>query len=176
MKSKTFALALLILWPLALSAAPDPNTGHFKNLSVTGTASANELVVTNGLTLGGVRVLATNLFATQFGITMGDGVNVISTGAKGYARIPRDLTVTGWSIAASPSGSVVIDTFLTNSAAFPPVNTSIWAGAPPTLSGNVTNSATGLSINTSQGDWIGYTVNSAATVTRVYLTIYGHIR
>lgn len=86
MKSKTFSLALLILWPMALSAAPDPNTGHFKNLSVTGTASVNEVVVTNGFTWNGVRKTNwTDAFgANLMALSTNNGVNLTNLSAAAF--------------------------------------------------------------------------------------------
>jgi len=109
----------------------------------------------------------------QFGLTVGDGINVISTGSKGYARIPINLTVNGWALAGNvTNSSIAVDIYRTNSTSFPPTQ-SIWSGAPPTLTLTNVAGASGLSIQLSAGDWIAYQITAATNCSRVYLAIYG---
>lgn len=113
----------------------------------------------------------------SFGITIDGGGSAITTGQKGYVTIPYDMTITGWDILADQSGSIVIDVWKDTYANFPPiVGDSIAGTEKPTLSSAQKNQDTSLSTWTtsvSQGDIIGFNVDSAATVTRVTLVIYG---
>lgn len=113
----------------------------------------------------------------SFGITIDGGGSAITTGQKGYVSVPYGMTITGWDIFADQSGSIVVDVWKDTYANFPPIAGDSIAGTEkPTLSSAQKNQDTSLSTWTTTvtaGDVIGFNVDSAATVTRVTVIIYG---
>jgi hypothetical protein len=111
----------------------------------------------------------------SFGVTVDGAGSTITTGNKGYAIIPYDGTITGWSVIADQSGSCVIDVWKTSSGNIPTVLNTITGTEKPTLSSQQINSdltLTSWTTNVSVGDVIGFNVDSVSTITRVNLTIY----
>ncbi len=110
--------------------------------------------------------------------TIDGGGSAITTGGKAWVRVPYDMTITGWDITADQSGSIVIDVYKDTYANFPPDSSDSIAGTEkPTLSSAQKNQDTSLSswtTSVSAGDYIKINVDSASTVTKVYLTIYGY--
>lgn len=104
-------------------------------------------------------------------VTIGDGVNVISTGYAGDITVPFTGTITDWDELADAAGDIVIDSWM--NATHPPVVADTMWGTKPTLAGAIQNSATGLSIAVTQGHKIRFNVDSAATVKQVTLTFLG---
>lgn len=111
-----------------------------------------------------------------FGISISGGGSAITPGAKGYVTIPYNGIVTGWSLLADVSGSIVIDLWKDTYANYPPtVVDTITGTEKPTLSDTIKNQDLALTTwNTSitAGDVIVFNVDSATTVTSVNLTIY----
>jgi hypothetical protein len=122
----------------------------------------------------GVPVIVASNAALTIGsvdFTLDGGGSAITTGAKGWVRVPYAGTLTGWELTANVSGSIVIDLWKDTFANFPPdVTDTIW-GTKPALAGAQTNSATGLSIAVTAGDYIRLNVDSAVTVTYVVLSL-----
>jgi len=104
----------------------------------------------------------------------GGGV-AITTGQKGHLEIPFACTITGWTILADQSGSIVVDVWKDTYANFPPtVADTITGSEKPTLSSaqknqdlNLTTWATAIAA----GDILAFNVDSVATVTRITLSI-----
>ena len=111
----------------------------------------------------------------SFGITIDGGGSAITTGVKGYVQVPYSGTITGWTLLADVSGSIVIDVWKDIYANFPPlVGDSIAGSEKPTLSSQQINEDNTLSTWTtsvSAGDIIAFNVDSASTLTRVNLAI-----
>lgn len=111
----------------------------------------------------------------SFGITIDGGGSAITTGVKGYVTIPYDCTITGWTLVADVSGSVVIDVWKDVYANYPPTVADTISGTEkPTLSSAIKNQDLSLSTWTTTvtaGDVIGFNVDSADTITRVHLII-----
>ena len=111
----------------------------------------------------------------SFGITIDGGGSAITTGVKGYVQIPYNGTITGWTILADQSGSIVVDVWKDTFANYPPlVADSIAGSEKPTLSSVIKNQDLALSTWTTSvtaGDIIAFNVDSASTVTRVNLSI-----
>lgn len=115
----------------------------------------------------------------QVGLTIDGAGVVITTGVKGFIRIPKAGTLTRATLLstdpASTVGSIVIDVWNDTYANYPPVNAdSITASAPPTLSSaNKSDDATltGWTTAVAAGDILGFNVDSASTVTRVTLIL-----
>jgi hypothetical protein len=113
------------------------------------------------------------------GIVIDGAGAVITTGVKGFLRVPFAGTITGVTVlstdAAASAGSIVIDIWKDTFANYPPtVADTITASAKPTLttankSEDVT--LTGWNKTIAAGDVLGFNVTSVATVTRVALTL-----
>lgn len=104
----------------------------------------------------------------------GDG-SAISTGSPRYVQSPFSGKIIGWSLGADQSGSVVIDVWRDSTANYPPTaaDTIITTGKP-TLSSQTNAESTDVSgwdRRVSVGDWFGFNVDSASTVTWVRLAI-----
>lgn len=105
------------------------------------------------------------------------GGSAITSGLKGFLEIPFAMTITGWTLLADQSGSIVIDVWKDSYANFPPTNLDSIAGSElPTLS--AAQQAQDLSLTTwttsvSAGDILAFNVDSVATVQRVTVAIRG---
>ena len=101
------------------------------------------------------------------------GGSVITTGSKGYVVLDGDYTVTGWTILADQSGSIVVDVNRATYTNFPTF-TNIDGTEPPTLSSAQKNEDLTLSSWTttlSARDVLEFNVASATTVTRVTVAL-----
>jgi hypothetical protein len=109
-------------------------------------------------------------------VTIGDGENAITAGAKAIlAEMPYAGTITGWTLVADQSGSIVLDVWKDTYANIPPTVADTIAGTEkPTLSSAHKNQDLSLSTWTtslSKGDSLIFNVDSASTVTRVSLVL-----
>jgi hypothetical protein len=111
----------------------------------------------------------------SLGIVIDGAGSAITTGVKGYLRVPYSCTINSVEVVADQSGSIVVDVWRDTYANFPPtVADSIVASAKPTLSSaqkNQDTTLTGWTTLLSEGDYLAFNVDSATTVTRVALTI-----
>ena len=109
------------------------------------------------------------------GITIDGAGSAVTTGTKGYLYVPYACTITVAELVADVSGSIVIDVWKDAAANFPPTDVvSITASAPPTLSSAQRSSdstLTGWTVSLAAGDYLGFNVDSASTVTRVTLAL-----
>jgi hypothetical protein len=116
---------------------------------------------------------------TAIGIVIDGGGAVITTGLKGFVQVPFAGTITGWTLlsidSAVTSGSIVIDVWKDTYASYPPtVADTITAAAKPTLASvtkNTSTTLTGWTTALSAGDILGFSVDSATTVTKVILAL-----
>jgi hypothetical protein len=99
----------------------------------------------------------------------------ITTGVKGWVRVPFAFTITGHEITADQSGSIVVDIWADTYANYPPTDAdSITASAPPTLSAATKNqdvTLTGWTTTFGEGIYLKFNVDSASTVERVVLSL-----
>ena len=113
----------------------------------------------------------------SFGITIDGGGSVITTGVKGYVPVPYGMTITGLTILADQSGSIVVDVWKDTYANYPPTVADTIAGTEkPTLSSAIKNqdlTLTTWTTTVTSGDIIGFNVDSVTTVTRVTLLVFG---
>ncbi len=124
----------------------------------------------------------TNLIAIPF--VIGDNVQTITTGVKGYLPPLRfDCSIVGWELVADASGSIVIDIWKDTYANYPPtVADTITASAKPTLSSATKNrvlpggTLTGWTTLVSRDDCLGFNVDSATTVKQVTLILWVYKR
>jgi len=103
------------------------------------------------------------------------GGSAITTGEKGHLEMPFACTITGVTMCADQSGSIVVDVWKDSYANFPPDNAdSITASAPPTISTAQKSQDTTLTDWTtaiSAGDILAFNVDSCSTITRVTISI-----
>lgn len=103
------------------------------------------------------------------------GGSAITTGQKGHLEIPFACTILGWTILADVSGSIVVDVWKDTYANFPPTVADTIAGTEkPTLASVQKNQDLALATWTTlinAGDILAFNVDSAATVTRVTLSL-----
>lgn len=101
------------------------------------------------------------------------GGSAITTGVKGHIVIDGDYTVTGWTIIADQSGSIVVDVNRATYTNFP-TTASIAGSELPTLS--AAQKAEDLTLSSwtttlSARDVLEFEVDSASTVTRVTVAL-----
>lgn len=148
-----------------------------------GAGVIEEIPVTSGLefTAGPGLRLSTQARTRQITVIIDGGGSAIATGLKVFLSCPYTGTITGWRLlsidAAGPAtvGDLVVDIWKDTYANYPPtVADTITAAAKPTLSsankaedGTLTGWTTGVTA----GDVFGFNVDSAATVTKVALTL-----
>lgn len=131
----------------------------------------NDLSSLNSTISGNITVLKN--IAIVYVIDGGD--SEIADGQKGHLDIPFDCTITGWTLLADQSGSIVIDVWKDTYANFPPtVADNITGSEKPTLSSVQKNQDTNLTTWTtsvSAGDILAFNIDSCTTVTRITATI-----
>ena len=101
------------------------------------------------------------------------GGSAITTGIKGHIVIDGNYIVSGWTIIADQSGSIVVDVKRATYTNFP-TTTSIAGSELPTLSTAQKNEDLTLSSWTtslSARDVLEFVVNSVSTITRVTVTL-----
>lgn len=113
--------------------------------------------------------------AGELGIVIDGAGSVITTGIKGYLRVPWDCTIDSNQVLLDQSGSIVIDVWKDTYANFPPLDAdSITASAPPTVTSaqkSEDSTLTGWTTSLSEGDILAFNVDSITTATRATLTI-----
>ena len=126
-------------------------------------------------TFDGVSWIVTTDKTSSIEFVIDGGGSVITTGIKGDLEIPFAGTITGVSLLADQSGSIVVDIWKDTYANYPPTDAdSITAAAPPTIS-TATKSQdltlTGWTTALSVGDILRLNVDSATTLTRVLVSL-----
>jgi hypothetical protein len=113
------------------------------------------------------------------GLVIDGGGAVITTGVKGFIEVPFACTITAVTLlstdAAVTPGSIVIDIWKDTYANYAPtVADTITASAKPTLTSAIKSrdtTLTGWTTAIAAGDILGFSVSSAAIVTRVALSL-----
>jgi hypothetical protein len=94
---------------------------------------------------------------------------------KGYIEIPFACTITGWTLLADVSGSIVFDVWKDTYANYPPVvGDSITASAKPTISSAIKNQSTtltGWTISVTAGDILAFNVDSVSTIKKISMNL-----
>ena len=122
----------------------------------------------------GVANLPPNVLPRVVGLTVDGGGAAITTGPKGFYRVPFGGTIVGYSMQADVVGSAVVDVWK-SAGAIPSVASTITASAKPTLSSSQylnSTTLTGWVTSVSAGDVFGFNVDSASTITRLTIQIY----
>jgi hypothetical protein len=113
-----------------------------------------------------------NFGTASVGLNLDGQGSVLSTGQKGYVRVPFNGTITGWSIISDVIGSAVFDVW--KSSVYPTSANTITGSAKPTLNSSTTGQSTTLTGWTTAvlaGDIIGWNLDSASTITRAILQL-----
>jgi hypothetical protein len=126
-----------------------------------------------------VNHIADNLRVATVGLTVGDGVNAITTGFKGAIPVPFAGTITEWTVVstdANPptSGSIEIDILKSTYANYPTMNSMVGTGTKPNIanSNKGTGTPTGWSTTTiNAGDIIGFNVTSVTGLKRITIVL-----
>lgn len=117
-----------------------------------------------------------NVAKTGVSIIIDNRGSAIGTGVKGNIRVPYNCTVTGWTLTADQTGSIVIGVWRDSYANYPPVvGDSIAGTEKPTLSSASKNQDLSLTTWTTsllQDDILRINVDSVSTVTRVELHLH----
>ena len=114
-----------------------------------------------------------NLKSGSFGVTIDGNGGVIAVGQRGYVTMPYDGTILDWELLADTTGTCNIDVRRSTFAGFP-TQTSITGSTPITMSAAQKASSstlTGWTTSFNQGDVFGFTVVSATSITRLYLSL-----
>ena len=103
------------------------------------------------------------------------GGSAITTGVKGFLEIPYNATINRVTTVCDQSGSIVVDVWKDTYANYPPtVADTITASAKPTISSATKyqdSTLTGWTTSLSAGDFIGFNVDSASTVTKCTISL-----
>lgn len=122
-------------------------------------------------------VPSSNSAIGALGITIDGGGGEITTGIKGDIYVPYNCTIQSVTMLADVAGAAVVDIWKDVYANYPPtVANSITASAKPTItSTNKSTDATltgwGTGKTVTAGDTLRFNVDSAATITRLTLTL-----
>lgn len=109
------------------------------------------------------------------GIIIGDGINAITTGNKGFISVPYACTITGVTMLSDVIGAITIDIWKDTYANYPPtVSDTITASAKPALSSTqkyTDTTLTGWTKAIAAGDILVFNVDSASTVKQVTIIL-----
>jgi len=124
-------------------------------------------------------VHAENLRIATIGLTVGDGVNAITTGFKGAIYVPFSGQITEWAILSTDAnppttGSIEIDILKSTFADYPTMASMVGTGTKP----NIANSNKGQGSPTgwtttaiNAGDCIGFNVTSVSSLKRITIVL-----
>lgn len=154
--------------------------GRFADTLTSG--SNPDLVAIEALagTTGALRKTAANTWTLDDGTTTinfikDGGGDTLSTGIAGDIEIPFACTITGVTLLADQSGSIVIDLWKDTYANFPPTDAdTITASATPTISSatkSTDTTLTGWTTSVSAGDIIRVNIDSVTSITRITLSL-----
>lgn len=109
-------------------------------------------------------------------VSIGDPAGpVLGTGVKAYVEVPFACTVTGWTLLADASGSIVIDVWKDTLGNFPPTDADSIAGSElPTLSGAQTAqdlSLTTWTVSVAAGSILAFNIDSCTGIRAVTLSL-----
>ena len=153
----------------SLVTASSTTTFTNKTLDANGTGNAISNINVAEIETG------SSLLDGKLGITIDGGGSAITTGIKGYLEIPYDCTIERATLLADQTGSVVVDVWKDTYANYPPTDAdSITASAPPTITSDTDSqdsTLTGWTTSCTEGEILGFNVDSASTITRVTLSL-----
>lgn len=107
-------------------------------------------------------------------LTIDGGGSAITTGVKAEVYVPYACTITMVTMLADQTGSIVVDILASTYAGYPGSLASICAAAKPTIAAadkSQDSTLAGWTVVVAAGTVLRFTVDSAATVTRVHLAL-----
>jgi hypothetical protein len=114
---------------------------------------------------GGVTVSTSSIVLTLDGFG-----GTVTTGSKGYIRIPFDFTIQSWSIVAVPAGNITFDVWKANDVVPTAANTICGGNFPTATSPNTFTTSSNINSWASgglAGDIIGWNLASASNASTV---------
>jgi hypothetical protein len=153
-----------------------PNT-KITDLSSLAAAAGDEIPVNRAGADGKITVQGINDLVNigAIGITIDGGGSAITTGIKGYVEVPYNCGINRVTMLGDTTGSAVVDIWKDTYANFPPTSSdSITASSLPTIaSANKYQSSTltGWTTSVTAGDVLGFRVDSAASITRLHVSL-----
>jgi hypothetical protein len=114
---------------------------------------------------GGITVSTSSIVLTLDGLG-----GTVTTGSKGYIRIPFNFTINSWSIIAVPAGTIRFDVWKTNNTVPTAANTICGGNFPSSSSPNTFTTSSNITSWTSgglAGDIIGWNLVSASNASFV---------
>lgn len=152
------------------------NLTNIDNFYTTGaTFNGNVLEFNRNDNLNAYNIDLSDKLRGSFGLTVDGSSSVITIGQKGYAIMPYDGTITGWSVISDQIGNCVLDVWKSSGGTIPTLLDTITGTEKPTLTSQQINSdltLTSWTTSVNIGDVVAFNVDSASTITRVHLTIY----
>lgn len=117
------------------------------------------------LDLGGVDIIGGAGRTLDIRLVLDGAGAAITTGAKGWVRIPWDVTLTGWKMTADQSTTTTIDVWKDTYANFPPDNAdTITNGHEPAIAAATKAEDTDISdwgtTSVSAGDYLRFNVDA----------------
>lgn len=110
-----------------------------------------------------------------FEIILENGGSVLATGVYGDIELSFDGVITGWTLLADQTGSLVVDLWKDTYANYPPTDAdSITASAPPTISSAIKNTdttLTGWTTTFTDGDTLRINIDSVTSIVRATLVL-----
>lgn len=155
-------------------------------MAITAPATSSTLAVADGKTFtasntitlsatDGVSMNVTNNKLRTITFVINGGGSAITTGIKGDLEIPFACTITGVTLLADQTGSIVVDIWKDTYANYPADNAdSITSAAPPTISSATKSqdtTLTGWTTSIAAGDILRFNVDSASSITRLTLSL-----
>ena len=120
-------------------------------------------------------VPSTNQATASLQFVIDGGGSAITTGIKGFIEVPFACTINQVTMLADQTGSAVVDIWKDTYANYPPTDAdSITASAVPTISSATKSqnaTLTGWTTAIAAGDILGFNVDSAATITRLTVSL-----
>jgi hypothetical protein len=103
------------------------------------------------------------------------GGEAITTGVKGYLRVPFNSVIDRVTLAADQAGSIQVDIWKSTYATFPPTDAnSITGGNEPKITASnkyEDATLTGWGTSLSEGDILAFNVDSVTGITRVTVSL-----
>ena len=152
-------------------------TLYFNGSALSTSAGSGLTIVNNEMSISGVpnALLDNSVKKRSIQFVSDGGGSVLTTGVKSYVTVPYDCTVQSWTILAENSGSVVVDVWKDTYANYPPTVADTIAGTEkPTISSGIKNQDNSLITWTtalSQGDVLGFNIDSVTDITKISLSI-----
>lgn len=143
-------------------------------------SSVNGVVISGSSTptitvIGSSSVQGVNVGSRDFGFAIGDGSTALTTGQKGYTRLPLSGNITGWSIIATGSSpTCTIDIWKVASGTILPTGSNSIMGTKPALAtGNAIASTTLTNWSTpiAANDIVGYNLDAVSNATFIQFVV-----